>query len=151
MYVILGIWMLLAYFSGQLWDVPKSLESFRVGLAERRRSARFLFYVSALVTAAAFTLVGKAPSLRTMLLDLAVAGAGTAVLFLPRFLRSNDEREPQVNYRALTFAVAGTLVFFVAIGFFQSFGFHPLSWLGIPPLMIILWSVVLILCAWRYR
>jgi hypothetical protein len=128
-----------------------SRESFRVGLAERRRSAFFLFYVSALVSAAAFTLGGKAPSLRTILLALAVAGAGTAVLFLLSFLRSNDEREPQVNYRALTFAFAGTLVFFAAIGFFQSFGFHPLSWLGIPPLMIILWSVGLILYSWRYR
>jgi hypothetical protein len=55
-----------------------------------------------------------------------------------------------VNYRALTFAFAGTLVFSAAIGFFQSFGFHPLSWLGIPVLMIVLWSVGLILYSWRY-
>ena len=99
----------------------------------------------------AITLVEKAPSLRTILLALAIAGAGIAILFLLRFLRSNDEREQQVNYRALTFAFAGTLVFSVAIGFFQSFGFHPLSWIGIPPLMIILWSVGLILYSWRYR
>ena len=128
-----------------------SLESFRDSLAKRRRSALFLFYVSALVSAMAITLVEKAPSLRTILLALAIAGAGIAILFLLRFLRSNDEREQQVNYRALTFAFAGTLVFSVAIGFFQSFGFHPLSWIGIPPLMIILWSVGLILYSWRYR
>jgi heme/copper-type cytochrome/quinol oxidase subunit 4 len=128
-----------------------SLESFRDGLAERRRSALFLFYVSALVSAIAFTVVEKVSSLRTILLALAVAGAGAAVLFLLRFLRSNDEREQQVNYRALTFAFAGTLVFSAAIGSFQSFGFHPLSWLGIPPLMIVLWSVGLILYSWRYR
>jgi uncharacterized membrane-anchored protein len=128
-----------------------SLESSRNGFAERRRSALFLFYVSALVSAIAITLLEKVPSLRTILLALAVAGAGTAILFLFRFLRSNDEREQQVNYRALTFAFAGTLVFSAAIGFFQSFGFHPLSWLGIPPLMIILWSVGLILYSWRYR
>ena len=127
------------------------LESFRDSLAKRRRSALFLFYVSALVSAMAITLVEKAPSLRTILLALAIAGAGIAILFLLRFLRSNDEREQQVNYRALTFAFAGTLVFSVAIGFFQSFGFHPLSWIGIPPLMIILWSVGLILYSWRYR
>jgi hypothetical protein len=126
-------------------------ESFSDRLAERRRSALFLFYVSALVSAAAFTLVGKLPSLRTFLLALAVAGAAAAIAFLLRFLRSNDEREQQVNYRALTFAFAGTLVFSAAIGFLQSFGFHPLSWLGIPPLMIILWSVGLILYSWRYR
>ena len=127
------------------------LESSRDGLAERRRSALFLFYVSALVSAIAITLVAKVPTLRTLLFALAVAGAGTAILFLLRFLRSNDEREQQVNYRALTFAFAGTLVFSAAIGFLQSFGFHSLSWLGIPPLMIVLWSVGLILYSWRYR
>jgi hypothetical protein len=128
-----------------------SLKSSRDGLAERRRPALFLFYVSALVSAIAITLVAKVPTLRMILLALAVAGAGTAVLFLLRFLQSNDEREQQVNYRALTFAFAGTLVFSAVIGFFQSFGFHPLSWLGIPPLMIVLWSVGLILYSWRYR
>ncbi len=127
------------------------LESYSDGLAERRRSALFFFYVSALVSAAAFNLVGTVPSLRTFLLALAITGAAAAILFLLRFLRSNDEREQQVNYRALTFAFAGTLVFSAAIGFFQSFGFHPLSWLGIPPLMIVLWSVGLILYSWRYR
>jgi heme/copper-type cytochrome/quinol oxidase subunit 4 len=128
-----------------------SPESFNDRLADRRRSALLLFYVSALVSAIAIALVAKFPTLRTPLFTLAVAGAGVATLFLLRFLRSNDEREQQVNYRALTFAFAGTLVFSAAIGFFESFGFHPLSWLGIPPLMIILWSVGLILYSWRYR
>jgi heme/copper-type cytochrome/quinol oxidase subunit 4 len=127
------------------------VESFRDSLAERRRYALVLFYCSALVSAIAITVVAKGPTFRTLLFALAVAGAGTAILFLLRFLRSNDEREQQVNYRALTFAFAGTLVFSVAIGFLQSFGFHPLSWLGIPPLMIILWSVGLILYSRRYR
>jgi uncharacterized membrane-anchored protein len=126
-------------------------ESFNDRLAERRRSALFLFYFSALVSAIAIALVAKFPTFRTLLLTLAIGGAGIAILFLLRFLRSNDERERQVNYRALTFAFAGTLVFSAAIGFFQSFGFHPLSWLGIPPLMIVLWSVGLILYSWRYR
>jgi uncharacterized membrane-anchored protein len=127
------------------------LEFFRDELAERRRSALFLFYVSALVSSIAIALVEKVPSLRLILLALAIAGGGMAVMFLLRFLHSNDEREQQVNYQALTFAFAGTLVFSAAIGFFQSFGFHPLSWLGIPPLMIVLWSVGLILYSWRYR
>jgi hypothetical protein len=127
------------------------LEFFSDALAERRRFALFLFYFSALVSATAITLVAKVPTFRMLLFALAVAGAGGAILFLLRFLRSNDEREQQVNYRALTFAFAGTLVFSVTIGFLQNFGFHPLSWLGIPPLMIILWSVGLILYSWRYR
>lgn len=121
------------------------------GVSDRRRSVLFLVYISVLVSAIAIALAGTVPSLRTILLVLGIAGAAAAVLFLLRFLRSNDEREQQVNYRALTFAFAGTLVFSAAIGFFQSFGFHPLSWLGIPPLMIVLWSVGLILYSWRYR
>ena len=125
-------------------------ESFNDRLAERRRTALFLFYFSALVSAIAIALVAKVPTLNTLLFALAFAGAAVAILFLLRFLRSNDERERQVNYRALTFAFAGTLVFSAAIGFFQSFGFHPLSWLGIPVLMIVLWSVGLILYSWRY-
>ena len=79
------------------------------------------------------------------LIVLVIAGAGVAILFLPRFLRSNDEHERQINYRALTFAFIGTLVFSAAIGFLQSFGFHAVSWLGIPPLMVTLWSIGLIL------
>jgi hypothetical protein len=43
------------------------------------------------------------------------------------------------------------LVFSAAIGFLQSFGFHSVSWLDIPALMIILWSIGLILYSWRYR
>jgi uncharacterized membrane-anchored protein len=127
------------------------LESFRDELADRRRSALYLFYASALVSCIAITLTAKVPSLRLILLALAVAGAGTALLFLLRFLRSNDEPERQVNYQALMFAFAGTFAFSVAIGLFQSFGFHSLSRLGIPPLMIVLWSVGLILYSWRYR
>ncbi len=110
-----------------------------------------LFYLAALLSALAVGLVGRILPFRTLLLFLAVAGAAAAILFLLRFLRSNDEHERQINYRALTFAFIGTLVFSAAIGFLQSFGFHPLSWLGIPALMIILWSIGLILYSWRYR
>ncbi len=99
----------------------------------------------------AFSLARKILPFRTPLLVLAVAGAGAAILFLLRFLRSNDEREQQTNYRALTFAFTGTLIFSAAIGFLQSYGLHPVSWLGIPALMIILWSIGLILSSWRYR
>jgi uncharacterized membrane protein SirB2 len=85
------------------------------------------------------------------LLVLSVFGALTAIFLLLRFLRLNDEHERLINYRALTFAFVGTLLFSAAIGFLQSFGFHPISWLGMPPLMIILWSIGLILYSWRYR
>jgi len=126
-------------------------QPFRDELADRRRITLLLFYLAALLSVIAVSLAGRIPSFRTFLLVLAVAGAGAAILFLLRFLRANDEHERQINYRALTFAFIGTLAFSAAMGFLQRFGFHPVSWLGIPPLMIILWSLGLILYSWRYR
>jgi heme/copper-type cytochrome/quinol oxidase subunit 4 len=120
-------------------------------LVHRRQSVLWLFYGAAVVSAIAISAVGKGPSLRVPVLALAVLAAGAAILFLLRFLRSNDEREQQINYRALTFAFAGTLIFSLAIGYSQVVGFHSVSWLGIPALMVVLWSVGLILYSWRYR
>jgi hypothetical protein len=115
-----------------------------------RRNALLVFYI-ALLSAGTIGVAGKIPPFRPLLFALAIASAGVAVVFLLRFLRANDEREQQINYRALTFAFTGTLIFSLTIGFLQSFGFHPVSWLGIPVLMIILWSAGLILYSWRYR
>lgn len=126
-------------------------QPFRDERADRRRPTLFLFYLAALLSVIAISLVAKIPSSRTLLFALAVTSAGAAIFFLVRFLRTNDEREQQTNYRALTFTFTGTLIFSAAIGFLQSFGLHPVSWLGIPALMIILWSIGLILCSWRYR
>jgi hypothetical protein len=119
--------------------------------ANRRRTALALFYLTALLSVIASGFEGQSSSFRAPLLALAIVGAGVAILSLSRFLRSNDEHERQINYRALTFAFIGTLVFSTAIGFLQSFGFHPVSWLGIPALMVTLWSIGLILYSWRYR
>jgi len=91
-----------------------------------------LFYLAALLSVIAVNFATRIPSLRTFLFVLALAGAGTAILFVLRFLRANDEHERQINYRALTFAFVGTLAFSAAIGFLQKFGFHSVSWLGIP-------------------
>jgi heme/copper-type cytochrome/quinol oxidase subunit 4 len=126
-------------------------QPFRNELADRRKTTLLIFNLAAILAVIAVSLAGRIPSFRAPLLALAVAGAGVAILFLLRFLRANDEHERQINYRALTFAFAGTLAFSAAIGFLQIFGFHPVSWLGIPPLMIILWSVGLTLYSWRYR
>jgi heme/copper-type cytochrome/quinol oxidase subunit 4 len=127
------------------------IQPFEGDPVRHRRIALLLFYAASLLSVIAISLVGRILSFRTPLLVLAVAGAGAAILFLLRFLRSNDEHEQQINYRALTFAFTGTLIFSAAIGFLQSFGFHPLSWLGIPALMIILWSIGSILYSWRYQ
>jgi hypothetical protein len=116
-----------------------------------RRNALLVFYIAALVSAGTIGLTGKISSFRPLLFALAIASAGVAVVFLLRFLRANDEREQQINYRALTFAFTGTLIFSLTIGFLQGFGLHPVSWFGIPVLMIILWSGGLVLYSWRYR
>jgi heme/copper-type cytochrome/quinol oxidase subunit 4 len=126
-------------------------QPFRDELGDRRRTTLLLFYLAAIFSVIAISLAGRFLPFRTPLLALAVAGAAAAILFLLRFLRSNDEHERQINYRALTLAFMGTLVFSAAIGFLQSFGFHAVSWLGIPALMIIFWSIGLILYSWRYR
>src|SRR5215472_296026 len=115
-----------------------------------RRNALLVFYTAALLSACTIGLAGKIPSFRTLLFAVAIASVGVAVVFLLRFLRANDEREQQINYRALTFAFTGTLIFSLTIGFLQSFGFHHVSWLGIPALMIVLWSIGLIFHSWRY-
>src|SRR2546423_14340450 len=106
-------------------------------LANRRKTALLVFYTAAVFSACTISLVRKIPSFRALLFALAIVSAGVAVAFLLRFLLANDERERQINYQALTFAFTGTLIFSVAVGFLQSFGFHPVSWLGIPALMIV--------------
>ena len=126
-------------------------QPFRDALGDRRRSTLLYFYIGVASSALAVVLAEKLPSFRSPLLAVAVLGAGLAILFLVRFLRSNDEREQQINYRALTFAFTGTLVFSALVGFLQVFGFHSVPWLGIPALMICLWSFGLILYSWRYR
>lgn len=126
-------------------------EPVRDELANRRRTTLSFFYLAALFSVIAISLVRKISTFRAPVLALAIVGAVAAILFLLRFLRSNDEHERQINYRALTFAFTGTLIFSAAIGFLQIFGFHPVSWLGIPALMVILWSIGLILYSWRYR
>ncbi len=151
MYFVLDMKASITYSWKSSGEVLMPLQPFPDDLGHRRRTALLLFYLAALFSAIAISLVSKAPPFRTVLLALAVPAAGTAVLFLLRFLRSNDEREQQINYHALTFAFTGTLVFSLAIGFLQSVGFHSVSWLGIPALMIILWSLGLILYSWRYR
>src|SRR5712664_769917 len=117
------------------------LETFRDEVANRRRTSLLAFYLATILSATSLSVAGSDQSLRKPLLSLAVAGAAAAVWFLLRFLRSNDERERQINYMALTFAFTGTLVFALAVGFLQRVGFHSVSWLGIPVLMVVLWSI----------
>jgi hypothetical protein len=116
------------------------------------RSVLWLFYSSAFLSAIVFGTAPYAPaSCYWPLLILALAVALAAALFLVLFLRSKDERERQINYRALTFAFVGTLVFSLVVGLAQQLGFHSVSWLGLPAGMVVLWSFGLILYSWRDR
>jgi heme/copper-type cytochrome/quinol oxidase subunit 4 len=117
----------------------------------RRRASLVSFYTTAIMSAIALELTHRAPGERTPLLLLTAVAAAAAIWALLRFLRSNDEREREINHRALTFAFAGTLIFSLVVGLFQTVGFHSVSWLGIPALMVILWSAGLILFSWRYE
>ena len=123
----------------------------QTGPDNRRRNSLLSFYSAALTSAVAIGLSSRTPALRTILLVLGTVAAAVAVWFLLRFLQSTDERERQINYRALTFSFCGALIFSLVIGLFQSAGFHSISWLGIPILMLILWSIGLMLYSWRYR
>ena len=116
------------------------------------RNLLLLFYSSAFLSAIVFTGAPHAPaSYYWPLLILALAVALAAAFFLILFLRSKDERESQTNYRALTFAFVGTLVFSLVVGLAQQLGFHSVSWLGLPAVMVVLWSFGLILYSWRDR
>ena len=116
-----------------------------------RRASLASFYSAALASVVAIGLMSRFPTLRTALLVVGASVAVAAVWFLLRFLSSRDELERQINYRALIFAFCGTLLFSLLIGLLQAAGFHSISWLGIPVLMVILWSVGLIVYSWRYR
>jgi heme/copper-type cytochrome/quinol oxidase subunit 4 len=122
-------------------------------LASRHpRSVLWLFYLSAFLSAILFGAASYASvSYHTPLLVLALVIALAAAFFLVLFLRSRDERERQINYRALTFAFVGTLIFSLVVGMAQQFGLHSVPWLGFPAVMIVLWSFGLILYSWRYR
>ena len=116
------------------------------------RNVLLLFYSSAFLSAIVFSTASYAPaSYYWPLLILALAVALAAAFFLVLFLRSRDERERQINYRALTLAFVGTLVFSLAVGMAQQLGLHSVSWFGLPAVMIVLWSFGLIVYSWRDR
>jgi heme/copper-type cytochrome/quinol oxidase subunit 4 len=110
------------------------------------RNVLWLFYSSAFLSALIFGAASHSSvSYHKPLLVLTLATALAAAFFLVLFLRSRDERERQINYRALTFAFVGTFVLSLVVGLAQQLGFHSVPWSGIPALMITLWSAGLIL------
>jgi len=113
------------------------------------RNVLWVFYSSAFLSALIFGAASYASvSYQRPLLVLALVTA-LAAFFLVLFLRSRDERERQINYRALTFGFVGTLVFSLAVGMAQQLGLHSVPWLGLPAVMVVLWSFGLIMYSWR--
>lgn len=100
-------------------------QPFRAELTDRRRTTLLLYYLATLLSVVAVSLAGRILPVRAPLLVLAVAGAAATILFLLRFLRSNDEHEQQINYRALTFALTGTLIFSPLSASFRASVFIP--------------------------
>jgi hypothetical protein len=115
------------------------------------RSVLWFFYSSAFLSAIMFGAASYASVSYRPLLVLALVTALAAACFLVLFLHSRDERERQINFRALTFAFVGTLVFSLLVGVAQQLGLHSVPWLGLPAVMIVLWSFGLILYSWRDR
>jgi hypothetical protein len=116
------------------------------------RSVLWLLYSSAFQSAIMFSAASYASvSYHRPLPVPALVTALAAAFLLVLFLRSRDERERQINYRALTFAFVGTLVFSLVVSMAQQLGLHSVSWLGLPVVMIVLWSFGLILNSWRDR
>ena len=81
------------------------------------RNLLWVFYFSAFLSALIFGAASYASvSYQTPLLVLALVTALAAAFFLVLFLRSRDERERQINYRALTFTFVSTLVLSLVVG-----------------------------------
>ncbi|PYV96514.1 MAG: hypothetical protein DMG86_20355 [Acidobacteria bacterium] len=119
---------------------------------EKQRSPLLEFYLWALAFAGALVLMEYSQSLwREILRFTMIALAGFAVWALLRFLRVADERQRQINFRALRFAFVVGLVLCLFGGFVQGFGVLRVSWIGVLGLQLIPWSFGLILYSWRHQ
>jgi len=68
-----------------------------------------------------------------------------------RLFGLTDERQRDINNRALRFGFLTTLGLSLLAGFVRGFGSPVISSAGLLALMVIAWSVGLILYSWRYR
>jgi hypothetical protein len=119
---------------------------------ESQRSHLLQFYLSALAFAGALVLTEYWLSPWREILRAAMVGtAGLAMWALLRFLRAADERQRQINFRALRFAFVAGLVLSHFGGFVKGFAILHVSWIGVVGLQLIPWSFGLILYSWRHR
>src|SRR5260370_2085086 len=99
----------MTYSKGALREAIVPHQPFRDELAGRRRTTLVLFYLAALLSVIASSLVGRILPFRTPLLVLAVVVARPSILFLFRFLLSNHEHQRQITVPPLTFACTSPL------------------------------------------
>lgn len=82
---------------------------------------------------------------------LALGTGALAIWSLYRLLSLSDERQRQVNHQALQFGFLATLVLSLLAGAIRGFSVAAVSWGGILALLLVVWSIGLIFCSWRYR
>src|SRR5260370_32915936 len=106
MYFVLDMKASITYSWKSSGEVLMPLQPFPDDLGHRRRTALLLFYLAALFSAIAISLVSKAPPFRTVLLALAGPAAGTAVSFVLCRVRGLPGRHTTKKHPALSFALS---------------------------------------------
>ncbi len=119
---------------------------------KRRRNALRIFYVFVLIAIVAFSFAMRPnQAAQGALIALGILTVGGAVWSFLRFLRTADDLQKDINYRATNFAFVSSLLLTLVVGLLQRFGFLSGASLLVPALMIGLWSIGLIFASWRYQ
>jgi hypothetical protein len=88
---------------------------------------------------------------RYMLVLLPVVPACFGLAAFVGFLRNMDELQRRIQFEAIGFAFAATIVLTFAYGFLQIAGLPAIDWLFVAPIMIWLWGIGLAIASRRYR
>lgn len=118
----------------------------------KQRGPLLLFYLSVVAFLAievAATWLFSSP--QAVFGVLAPATGAVAIGSLYRLLSLSDERQKQINYQALQFGFLATLALSLLGGIVRGFSVAVVSWGGVVALLLVVWSIGLIFCSWRYR
>lgn len=118
----------------------------------KQRAALLLFYLSvvaflAIEVAATWLFSSPQAVFRILAPVTGVAALGS----LYRLFSLSDERQRQINYQALQFGFLATLALSLLAGIVRGFTGAVVSWGGVVALLLVVWSIGLIFCSWRYR
>lgn len=118
----------------------------------KQRFPLLLFYLAAVGFVAVQLTAAWLHSVRQELFrGFAFAIGALAIWSLYRLFNLSDERQKQINYQALQFGFLATLGLSLLAGFVRGFEVMAVSWGGILALLLVVWSIGLIFCSWRYR